>query len=795
MQPYRVWLFSDLIEKNKRVFKVPVYQRNYDWSNVQCEKLYQDIMLAHKRDHKHFTGTIVYIVGLNGSNLSEVLIIDGQQRLTTVYILLKALYDAAKGVSVRIEEEIQEVMFNRNCDEKYKVKLKPIKSDNEQLLLLIKDKMDDMDRNSNIYKNYILFKSMIKETVDAGYELGDILDGIKKLEMVEIILDKSQGDEPQKIFESINSTGLDLSLADLIRNYLLMDDENQDELYEDYWSEIEKNVGYRNLGDFVINFLNSNITKAVNANNAYLLFKEHCEQNHLSHEDVLKKLKRTSRYYGAFVGENHYYSKEITGYLRSFDTIKQTTVLPLIFRIFTDYEDGHIDDKTLCKVLNYLLTYYVRVTACEINKNLSKFMKSMYDRVIDGTTYDGYYERFVVFLNGLKASGRMPSDEEFEYALLYKPLYKKPICKFVLSAIENSTKEHIEVSNLTIEHILPQKENAAVWKKEVGENYSRVYEVYLHTLGNLTITGHNSELGTKSFRDKKEIIRANSKAVILNREVLSADTWNEDAILHRAKVLAARLIEEFNYEDIRSDFMGDSDSGFSLDSGLNLTNTKPSSFSFSGEYTKVTSWAEVLTKFMTVAYDLNTALLSDLAAKDYMIPNATNVYITNDKRKLRKGKEIDRSGIYYESNLSANTTISFIRDMMVQMDLESEEFAFTLSEVPFDINDENTWAEGMLSVASLFYNLMADLIDRGLLGETEVEKLKTKEYTKSLFATTAYPAIADKRTENMGNSTQKRYRAKALSFQGTDIYISTQFYDSDRDAVIEWYKRHLAKDQ
>ena len=795
MQPYRVWLFSDLIEKNKRVFKVPVYQRNYDWSNVQCEKLYQDIMLAHKRDHKHFTGTIVYIVGLNGSNLSEVLIIDGQQRLTTVYILLKALYDAAKGVSVRIEEEIQEVMFNRNCDEKYKVKLKPIKSDNEQLLLLIKDKMDDMDRNSNIYKNYILFKSMIKETVDAGYELGDILDGIKKLEMVEIILDKSQGDEPQKIFESINSTGLDLSLADLIRNYLLMDDENQDELYEDYWSEIEKNVGYRNLGDFVINFLNSNITKAVNANNAYLLFKEHCEQNHLSHEDVLKKLKRTSRYYGAFVGENHYYSKEITGYLRSFDTIKQTTVLPLIFRIFTDYEDGHIDDKTLCKVLNYLLTYYVRVTACEINKNLSKFMKSMYDRVIDGTTYDGYYERFVVFLNGLKASGRMPSDEEFEYALLYKPLYKKPICKFVLSAIENSTKEHIEVSNLTIEHILPQKENAAVWKKEVGENYSRVYEVYLHTLGNLTITGHNSELGTKSFRDKKEIIRANSKAVILNREVLSADTWNEDAILHRAKVLAARLIEEFNYEDIRSDFMGDSDSGFSLDSGLNLTNTKPSSFSFSGEYTKVTSWAEVLTKFMTVAYDLNTALLSDLAAKDYMIPNATNVYITNDKRKLRKGKEIDRSGIYYESNLSANTTISFIRDMMVQMDLESEEFTFTLSEVPFDINDENTWAEGMLSVASLFYNFMADLIDRGLLGETEVKKLKTKEYTKSLFATTAYPAIADKRTENMGNSTQKRYRAKALSFQGTDIYISTQFYESDRDAVIEWYKRHLAKDQ
>lgn len=790
MQPYRVWFFSDLIEKNKRVFKVPVYQRNYDWSNVQCEKLYQDIMLAHERDHKHFTGTIVYIVGLNGSNLSEVLIIDGQQRMTTVYILLKALYDAAKGVSTRIEEEIQEVMFNRNCEEKYKVKLKPIKSDNEQLLLLIKDKIDDMDRNSNIYKNYIFFKTMIEETLNNGYELGDILDGIKKLEMVEIILDKSQGDEPQKIFESINSTGLDLSLADLIRNFLLMDDENQDELYENYWSEIEKNVGYRNLGDFVINFLNSQITRAVNAKNAYQLFKKHCEQNKLSHEDVLKQLKKTSRYYGAFIGENNCYSKEITGCLRSFSTIKQTTVLPLIFRIFTDYEDGHIDDKTLCKVLNYLLTYYVRITACEINKNLAKFMKSMYDRIIDGSTYDDYYERFVVFLNDLKANDRMPTDKEFKAALINKPLYKKPICKFVLSVIENSTKEHIDVSNLTIEHILPQKENAAVWKKEVGEDYSKVYENYLHTLGNLTITGHNSELGTKSFNDKKEIIRENSKAVILNREVLSADTWNEKAILHRAEVLASLLIKQFNYEDIHSDSIDNNDSGFSLDSGLNLTNTKPDSFTFVGEYTKVSSWAEVLAKFMSVAYELDTPLLSDLAAKNYIIPNASNVYISNDKRKMRKAKEIDRSGIFYESNLSANTIVSFIRDMLLQMELEPDEFTFTLSEVPFDINDESTWAEGMIPVAKLFFNLVNDLIERDLLTENEVEKLKTKEYTKSLFPATDYPAIANKRTDNMGNSTQKRYRAKTVSYKGTDIYISTQFFDSDREEVIKWYKEH-----
>jgi uncharacterized protein with ParB-like and HNH nuclease domain len=241
MKANRMWLFSDVLEKNKRVFKVPVYQRNYDWTNIQCEKLFQDIMKAGENNRQHFTGTVVYIDDVNGgSGLNEVLIIDGQQRITTMYILLKALYDASKGVSARIEDEVQEVMFNRHCDEKYKVKLKPVKTDNEQLMLLIKDKVDKMDRNSNVYKNYVIFKNLIEATVAKGHELNDILEGIKKLEIVEIILDKLQGDEPQKIFESINSTGLELSLADLIRNYLLMDDENQDELYEEYWLEIEK---------------------------------------------------------------------------------------------------------------------------------------------------------------------------------------------------------------------------------------------------------------------------------------------------------------------------------------------------------------------------------------------------------------------------------------------------------------------------------------------------------------------------------------------------------------------------
>lgn len=789
MKANRMWLFSDVLEKNKRVFKVPVYQRNYDWSNIECEKLYQDIMNAFDKDCQHFTGTVVYIDDENGgSGLNVVLIIDGQQRITTIYILLKALYDASKGVLVSVESEIADVIFNRHCDEKYKVKLKPVKTDNKQLTLLVKDKIDDMDRNSNVYKNYVIFKNLIEKSLADGYDLADILNGIKKLEIVEIILDKLQGDQPQKIFESINSTGLELSLADLIRNYLLMDDVKQEELYEEYWLVMERNVGYRNLGDFVINYLNSQITKSVNSKNAYRLFKEHCESNGLSHEDVLTGLRRTSKYYGAFIGENNCYSPKIMKYLNAFNTIKQTTVLPLLFKIFDDFEENNIDEDTLCKVLSYLLTYFVRTNACEINKNMAKFMKSLYGRVIDNG-YDNYLEKFVAFLNDIRTNDRMPTDKEFKDALIYKPLYTKNICKYLLSVIENSTREHIDVSTLTIEHILPQKVNAVAWKKEVGEDYSSVYETYLHTLGNLTITGHNSELGTKPFAEKKKIIKDNSKANILNKEVLSADRWNEAAILHRADTLSDILLREFTYVDMHS---YTDELAFGVNSDFDFANTKPSEIVFLGEHTKVTSWADLLTKTIFIAYDLDAETITELAACDYSIVNATKIYISNDERKLRKAKQIDSSGIYYETNLSANNIVSFIKDLLVKMRVETDDFSFSLSEVPFDINNEDTWEDGMIPVAKLFYNFIEELIKRSMIKDSEIKKLKTKGYTKGLFNATDYPALADSRTDNMGNSAQKRYRAKPIQFKGTDLFVSTQFFDSDRDAIIEWYKDHLS---
>jgi len=797
MQPNRIWVFSDLIERNRRIFKVPVYQRNYDWSAIECDKLYSDIVKAYKTDKRHFTGTVVYIASNMGSTLEEVLIIDGQQRLTTIYILLKTILDFSKELHIsRVEEEITEVIFNRRCEETNKIKLKPIKSDNEQIKMLVENRFDEMDRNSHIYKNYEFFKVKIQESLDEGLELRDILEGIKKLEMVEIILDKSQGDEPQKIFESINSTGLELSLADLIRNYLLMDDTNQDELYERYWQPIEKNVGYSNLGDFVIHFLIGQLAKNVNSKNAYRAFKDHCEEKGLSHEDVLKELKRDSKYYGAINGTiPNAFNVKVMEKLKSFSSIKQTTINPLLFKVLKDFEDQKIDQETTINVLDYLLTYLIRITACEINKNLGKFMYSMYGRVIkDESSYDDYYMNFVSFLNNIRSNDRMPTDKEFIEALVCKPLYKKPICKFVLAAIENCSNERIETANLTIEHIMPQKENAVAWKREIGDDYGRVYETYLHTLGNLTITGYNSELGTKSFSEKKDIIRENSRAVVLNELVLDAEKWNEKSILKRARSLANKLVDIFDYvacEDEAVESVPMSGFVFSVNSDIDLSvsGLKPSGFTLLGEEIEAQTWSELYEKTIETLLDLDGKLMMLLASDNYKVDEI--ICISNDARLLNQAKQMGNSGIFLEGNLDAQKIILLIKSLLNDYGLDVEDFSYSLLNPPFDLNNESTWEEGMIKIALLFYKLFEDLVHKNIITSDEIENLKDKAYTKSLFHRSDYPALANNRTDNMGNSSHMRYRKEPVMYNGTPIYVSTQFFDDDREAIIDWYKNHI----
>jgi hypothetical protein len=730
MRANKVRIFNDVLAKNGRIFKVPVYQRRYDWREEQCRTLFKDILCSCKENCQHFTGTIVYLYQTMGSGIDELLIIDGQQRLTSIYLLLKALYDCnesfkgGEGTSEGqvgtdkitsqyfplLHEQVSEVIFNRYCDESLKIKIHPVSEDEEVLRHLFEKEMNQTEKDkiklsddktiafSRIYQNYQLFRELIAQVVTNPGEGKDknqrqmdcsrILSGIKNLEVVEIILDKSEGDNPQKIFESLNSTGLELSLSDLVRNYLLMDEKEQEKLYKNYWLCIEKYVGYTNLGDYMLNYISSKMGRTITVREAYSIFKKYVETKQFSHEDVLKDLKKNALYYGVFLGRENLSSdsvnkdlKEISILIHDFYRIKQSTVLPYLFSVLTDYEIGSVDIVNLKKVLQYLLSYVVRLNACEINKNMAKFFASMHERLIKNVSdKEDYYEKFVLFLNDNRTDNRMPTDEEFQNALLYKPLYKKNICKYILARLENDGKEQLSVQDLTIEHILPQKENAVLWKNYLGVDYISVYEKYLHTLGNLTITGQNSVLGTKSFSEKKELIKKYSKANILNKDVLSAEKWNESSILSRAHNLSIKLLKLFPYEDMHRDTSSQDSLPYHLEEKVDLKHRTPRAFLFQGEEKSVNTWKDFLNKLVCLLYKENEGKIEDLAREDYKISGANKPYLTFNAKKLRDPVEIEDSGIFFEANHNANTIASFIRALLKELGIEENDLSFSLEE-------------------------------------------------------------------------------------------------------------------
>lgn len=249
MDAHKLWMLRDFIGTNKVLFRIPVYQRNYDWSESNCNRLLDDIYGIMQSGDKHFLGTIVFMAAKSGGfALQEYIIIDGQQRLTTLMLILKALSVVAESVGDDCYHEIEEqYLHNKYCDEEFKVKLKPIKSDNNQFLLLLEDKIDEMDEDTHIYHNFMLCKERFERWTEKCINPSQVLDALTKLEIVEIVLTKGE-DDPQVIFESINSTGLELSNADLIRNYLLMNADDQEKLYENYWLYIEKTL--RNKMDY-----------------------------------------------------------------------------------------------------------------------------------------------------------------------------------------------------------------------------------------------------------------------------------------------------------------------------------------------------------------------------------------------------------------------------------------------------------------------------------------------------------------------------------------------------------------
>ncbi len=680
---YQGSIITNFLGQNGQQYKIPVYQRNYEWSVEQCNKLFEDIVQAAKRNQFHFCGSIVYqpIAPIKG--IHNNIVIDGQQRLTTIYILIKALLDMAKNEDERMMPST--ALFNVDqfnqfqLDETSKMKLKAAKDNNDQLLALIYDKHVQIDKNCGIYRNYKHFCELIATEQKNGVTVKDIYRGIGFLTVSVIQLDVN--DKAQEIFERINSTGIPLTLADKIRNYVLMTDSNQEELYEKYWLKIERLLTKDQLAGFFMDFLNMKLDGFTKESAAYTDFKQLYLRGRYTNESMLQDIYHYAQQYHAFYYGNNDLGDMVNNSLAGLRQLNQTTLYLFLFKVFDDYENGAVNKLDLGRILRMLLNYSIRRLICEIGSNsLRGLYKTLYGRVFNRPeNKDHYYDSIVSFLLQLTTKDAVPDDTEFTNALKERNLYRKnALCKYLLSAIENQGKEKVITDNLTIEHIMPQNKNLSTsWQDMLGENWEFVRDHYLHTLGNLTLTGYNSELGDRPFAEKKRLLEeSGSHITVLYSDVKDKDIWNAEAIEDRAQRLADIILKLFPIEqpEHNTDFSDPRYKEYTVADSSNATFKNVNYYELLGERVNVSSFAFMVRSVANKLYDLDKKIIVDMATANEVFPGWWNPVFSYDETVLHNPVKLNEDDdIFISTGYSASDCISFIRELMKKYGLNLEE--------------------------------------------------------------------------------------------------------------------------
>lgn len=518
-------------------FTIPVYQRNYNWEEKQCSVLLKDILQAADNDNilSHFIGSIVYLhEGVYTVGKKEFSIIDGQQRLTTITILLCVLYHKAKELG---NIQIADMIYERYLTDKYiidedKLKLIPPGKNFKVFKNIVDERfteIEDEEKDNNFINNYKFFKEEIIsiETIEK------VIIGIQKLIYVDIALERGK-DDPQKIFESLNSTGLDLSQGDLIRNFILMNlrREEQNRIYEDYWIPLEENtkVLKRNkikiqISEFMRDFLTLEFGKIPNQSKVFEEFKSNYEYVSFEKlEEELKKIRKYSSIYSIILNPEKEKDLEIRDQFRYLKSLDQSVINPFIMGIYKDYSDAKIDKKTLIQIMELIQNYIWRRYVCgEPTNALNKIFMNLYSKIkVDD--YYGSLEAYIVKQN-------FPEDKKLKEDLKLKPLYKdRDKLLYVFDRIENyGHNELVNVynENITIEHIFPQKPGEK-WRGLFSEvEYDKMLSLK-DTISNLTLTGSNSNLGNKTFIEKRDLPIKGYKdsKLFLNKWLSEQKEWN-----------------------------------------------------------------------------------------------------------------------------------------------------------------------------------------------------------------------------------------------------------------------------
>lgn len=684
---------TGFMEGADKRYIIPVYQRKYDWKLENCRQLYNDLKkIVLEGRSSHFFGSIVSSVVPVGSRL-EYHIIDGQQRLTTVTLLLLAMRNLIAqqklvSQSGRLDEQIaQRFLISPWAAADDQIKLRPVKGDREALARLFGAE-EDFDPASNLTHNYRFFCDMLlKESIS----IDELYAAIGKLEIISITLDHD--DNAQMIFESLNSTGLALEEGDKIRNYILMglNPREQNSYYDTYWTKIEKCTG-NDVSSFVRDYLSIKEQVTPTLNTVYHAFKVYADGIRQPITTLLDDLLRYARLFEKLrtcksgLGE-----KRLDDCLYRMSRLDIGVTRPFLMEVLRLNQDGKLSSQDVLTVFLTTEDYLFRRNICEVPTNaLNKIFLMLNKEILryDGTT-ENYVEKFVYALLSKRESGRFPDDEEFSTALAAKQVYlmRGKYKAYLFERLENhgtiETKDvytHLDNKVYTIEHIMPQHLTPA-WTRALGPNSAKIHSTWLHRLANLTLTGYNPNLSNKTFAEKRDAAEGGYKAsgLKMNQRIAQKETWGLIELEERNHELAVLALKIWPFP--QSGFVpATKDFDFCTldDEDIDLTGRSIAKYSLQNVEQPVSSWSSMFEQVVKFLHEKDKSVLFGLVhAPDE--DSALSAILSGTEDGMRVPLKID-DGIYVEKNTSTAYKISLLRRLFARYEMNPADLVFYLKD-------------------------------------------------------------------------------------------------------------------
>ncbi len=542
-------LLEFIKDNQKNQLVIPIYQRLYSWEKEQCKQLWDDIIKTGGNDQieGHFIGSILYVLdGITHSD-NALLIIDGQQRLTTITLLLTALRDHWSDKRKEIEDHY---LINSGKDGDKKFRLILSDSDKDTLLYLIdKDRRKPSELSLKIMENFKLFEKWIRENTG---KLETIFKGLEKLMIVYIALKKGKYD-PQLIFENMNSKGMELKQTDLIRNYVVMETEieKQESFYNKYWRAMEEDFKQSKREDlfnkFVRHYLTIKTREIPNIKKVYVAFKDYRQKEGIGIEDLLKDLQKYCGYFCRIVFKKET-DKDLNKALGFLVDLEMDVIYPLLLELYSDYSDGVLSKADFIPIIALIESYICRRAVCNLGINsLNKVFPSFTKRI----QKNEYFESLKAHFGYLTEKQRFPNNDEFKNSFITIDFYKFQKKEYFFERLENfDTKEPVNTKECTIEHIMPQKLTEE-WKRDLGENFQAIHDKYLHTIGNLTLTGYNEKYSNNSFQEKRDMEKGFKDSPLrLNQGLRDLESFGEEEIKKRANDLVDLALKIWTYPNL-----------------------------------------------------------------------------------------------------------------------------------------------------------------------------------------------------------------------------------------------------